>query len=137
MPHVVNNNNPAGESRARTVDLPLLKIRLPASGIVSIVHRVTGVILAILIPFLVYGLQVSLSGAAGFHEISRWTDRIPVRVFLALVILILAQHFFSGIRHLLMDLHVGLSRSAARNSAWATFAATLVVAAVLYLGVFL
>jgi succinate dehydrogenase / fumarate reductase cytochrome b subunit len=135
LPHVVNNNNPAGESRARTVDLPLLKIRLPASGIVSIVHRVTGVILAILIPFLVYGLQVSLSGAAGFDEISRWTDRIPVRVFLAIVILILAQHFFSGIRHLLMDLHIGLGRRAARNGAWATFAATLVVAVVLYLGV--
>lgn len=135
MSHVVNNNKPAGESRARTVDLPLLKIRLPASGIVSIVHRITGVILAILIPFLVYGLQVSLSGAAGFREISTWTDRIPVRVFLAIIILILAQHFFSGIRHLLMDMHIGLSRSAARNSAWATFVATLVVAVVLYLGV--
>jgi succinate dehydrogenase / fumarate reductase cytochrome b subunit len=135
LSRAVNNNNATGNVRARTVDLPLLGIRLPASGVVSIVHRLTGVLLVILIPFLVYGLQVSLSGADGFREISRWADRVPVRIFLGIVILILAQHFFSGIRHLLLDLHVGMTRNASRRTAWASFAATAIVALVLCLGV--
>ena len=135
MPHAVNNKNSAGNIRNRPVDLPLLKLRLPASGIVSIVHRITGVILVILIPLLIYGLQESLSGPDGYREVSSWVNQPSVRVFLGIVILILAQHFFSGIRHLFMDLHFGLTRVTARTSAWATFFATAAIAVILWLGV--
>jgi succinate dehydrogenase / fumarate reductase cytochrome b subunit len=109
------------------VDLPLHKLRLPISGIVSIVHRVTGVALVLLIPVALYLLEQSLRGPAEFERVRQLLASAPSRFGLALVALMLVQHFFSGLRHLLLDLNIGVARSAARRSAWLTLIASAVV----------
>ncbi len=118
MATVKNNNK-------RPVFLNLLRVRLPVAGLVSILHRITGVLLALLLPGLFYLLQLSLESEAGFRRVQELLAPAPARLLLLALIGLLAQHFFSGIRHLLLDLDLGVSRRAGGRSAWLALAASL------------
>ncbi len=110
--------------RGRPVFLNLLQIRLPLGGVVSILHRVTGVLLVLSLPLLLYLLQQALADPAAYASLSA-ALHAPFGKALALVAMtLLAQHFFSGLRHLLLDLDLGAGKLAARRLAWLTFAAT-------------
>ena len=111
----------------RPVFLHLLKIRLPVGGIVSITHRVTGVLLTLILPFALYFLTLSLENEAGFDTATRVLQQPITRVFVLLVFWFFAQHFFSGLRHLVMDLDIAMEKSAARLSAWLVFALSLLM----------
>jgi succinate dehydrogenase / fumarate reductase cytochrome b subunit len=112
------------KNKKRPVFLNLLQIRLPVTGVVSIAHRVTGVLLVLAIPFFLYALQRSLADAQGFETVRGWCA--SGNRFVALVLLwLMAQHFFSGVRHLLLDLDVGIGLDSARASAWGSFAAAV------------
>jgi succinate dehydrogenase / fumarate reductase cytochrome b subunit len=50
---------------------------------------------------------------------------------LLVVVWIAAQHLFAGIRHLLLDVDIGVDLKSARRSAWATLAASLAVTALI------
>ncbi|MCG6872153.1 MAG: succinate dehydrogenase, cytochrome b556 subunit [Gammaproteobacteria bacterium] len=115
----------------RPVYLNLFQIRLPIGGMVSILHRVTGVLLVLALPLAVFLLQRSLESAAGFAQVSAWLSPWPVRVLLLLLALTFLQHLYSGIRHLLLDLDIGVDRSSSRNSAWLTLVATALSAVAL------
>ena len=52
----------------RPVHLNLFKIKLPIAGIMSIIHRATGMFMFVALPYLIYLLDLSLSGPAGFAE---------------------------------------------------------------------
>lgn len=118
--------------KKRPVYLNLFQIRLPVSGVVSILHRVTGVVLAIFLPVSLWVLQRSLRGPDEFATIAHWMSFSWVRVLLLLVIVAFAHHFFAGLRHLLLDVDVGISGRAARRSAWLVLVAT--AAAAVYTG---
>lgn len=108
----------------RPVFLNLFRIRLPIGGIVSILHRVTGVLLALSIPLVLYLLQRSLADAATFAALAAALRSPGAKLLTLLAVSLLAQHFFSGLRHLLLDLDIGTGKAAARRLAWLTFAAT-------------
>jgi succinate dehydrogenase / fumarate reductase cytochrome b subunit len=110
----------------RPVYLNLFKIRLPIGGVVSIFHRVTGVFLVLLLPLATYLLQQSLQSAATFENTVRILGSLPGRALLLIVTWMFVQHLYSGIRHLLMDIDVGIERTTARRSAWLTLAASIV-----------
>jgi succinate dehydrogenase / fumarate reductase cytochrome b subunit len=110
----------------RPVYLNLLKIRLPIGGVISITHRVTGVILVLLLPIAIYLLHISLQSEAAFDKTVRLIGSLAGRIVVLAVVWMFAQHFFSGIRHLLMDIDVGVDREPARRSAWASVAASVV-----------
>lgn len=112
------------QNGSRPVFLNLFQIRLPIGGIVSIFHRVSGVLLTVAIPFGLYLLQQSLADAARFAALTASLRMPGVKLLLLLTLALLAQHFFSGLRHLLLDLDIGTGKAAARRSAWFTFAAT-------------
>jgi succinate dehydrogenase / fumarate reductase cytochrome b subunit len=101
----------------RPVSLPLLKLRLPLAGWVSLLHRLSGIMLFVSLPFALYALEQSLSGANAFDRIQQQLAQPTLRVVLLLLVWALAHHIFAGIRHLLMDMHLGVSLSAARRSA--------------------
>jgi succinate dehydrogenase / fumarate reductase cytochrome b subunit len=115
-------------AKKRPVYLNLFKIHLPIGGVVSIVHRVTGVVLVLILPIGVYMLQSSLNSPAGFERAAGILSSVPGRIALLLAVWLFAQHFFSGLRHLLMDIDVGVEKVAARRSAWLTWAASVVTA---------
>jgi len=110
------------KNKNRPVYLNLFQIRLPVGGVMSILHRITGALLVLLLPFAIYMLQRSLQDPVAFADtVARL--RTPFGRFIVLVsVWIFSQHFFSGIRHLLQDIDIGLEKTAARRSAWLTFA---------------
>lgn len=109
----------------RPVFLHLLKIRLPVSGIVSITHRITGILLTLSLPVALYFLALSLRDEAGFEMATKTLQQPLAKVFLLLSFWFFIQHFFSGLRHLLMDIDIAMSKPAARASAWLVFALSL------------
>jgi succinate dehydrogenase / fumarate reductase cytochrome b subunit len=109
----------------RPVFLHLLKIRLPVGGIVSITHRITGVLLTLSLPIALYFLALSLKDEAGFEMATKTLQQPTVKILLLLGFWFFTQHFFSGLRHLLMDIDTAMSKTAARASAWLVFVLSL------------
>lgn len=112
------------QNGSRPIFLNLFRIRLPIGGIVSILHRITGVLLAFSIPFMLYLLQQSLADATIYAALVAAFRSPGAKLLMLLAVALLAQHFFSGLRHLLLDLDIGTGKAAARRLAWLTFAAT-------------
>jgi succinate dehydrogenase / fumarate reductase cytochrome b subunit len=106
----------------RPKHLDLLRIRLPVGGVVSILHRVTGVLLVLALPLVFLFLQKSLQSPEGFAQVVAQLGSVPARVFLLLVAALLAHHFLAGVRHLLLDLDIGISRRGGRVGAWLVLA---------------
>jgi succinate dehydrogenase / fumarate reductase cytochrome b subunit len=102
----------------RTVFFDLLHIQMPVGALTSITHRVTGVLLALGVPFALYVLDLSLRSPDGYAEVLALLDRWFVKSGLILLIWSLAHHLLAGIRHLLSDIDVGSLLPAARRSAW-------------------
>lgn len=113
-----------GKNNTRPVFLNLFQIHLPIGGVVSILHRITGVLLVLALPALLYGLQQSLSGPAEYAAVTAKLSGSWARALLLLLLWVFAQHFFSGIRHLLLDLDIGMEKNSARRLAWLTLAAS-------------
>jgi len=106
----------------RPKNLDLLHIRLPVGGVVSILHRVSGVVLVLALPLAIYLLQKSLQSSEGFAQVVVLLRSLPARVLLLFVTVLLTHHFLAGVRHLLLDLDVGISRSGGRLGAWLVLA---------------
>jgi succinate dehydrogenase / fumarate reductase, cytochrome b subunit len=95
-----------------------LQIQMPVGALSSIVHRVTGVLLAASVPFDVYLLDLSLRSAQTFATVTNWFALPAVKGAALLLIWALAHHALAGIRHLLTDIGIGSTLNAARRSAW-------------------
>lgn len=115
---------------ARPVYLNLLRIHLPLTGWVSILHRVSGVLLFAALPLGVWALSVSLSGEAGFRRMADMAAHPLARLVLLGLVWAFAHHAFAGLRHLALDVHWGVDLKTARlSSLMAMFAAALVTLA--------
>jgi succinate dehydrogenase / fumarate reductase, cytochrome b subunit len=102
----------------RPVFFDLLRIQMPVGALTSITHRVTGVLLALGVPFMIYVLDLSLQSPDSYAQTIALFDKWFVRWGLILLIWSLAHHLLAGIRHLLSDIDVGSLLPAARRSAW-------------------
>lgn len=110
-------------NKNRPVYLNLFAIRLPFTGMVSILHRVTGVLWVLMLPVALALFQRSLENEAGYAQVRAWLSGTPARLVLLLALWLFAQHLFSGVRHLLLDLDIGVSlKSARRSAAWTVVA---------------
>lgn len=125
----INNNNSVDKTLKRPVFLNLLVIRLPVGGIVSILHRVSGVLLVLLTPIGIYLLDRSLSDPVFFNQLQTSMSQGWCQLVLLLVAGLLFQHFFSGLRHLALDIDWGVHRQSARITAWLTFVGTILLLA--------
>jgi succinate dehydrogenase / fumarate reductase cytochrome b subunit len=115
-------------NKHRPVYLNLFAIHLPITGLVSVLHRVTGVLSMLLVPVALVLLQRSLDGESGYAQVRALMSGPAGRLAAVLAIWLFAQHFFSGLRHLLLDLDIGVALSSARRSAGAVFLAGAAVA---------
>lgn len=112
----------------RPVFLELRQIHLPPTGLVSILHRLSGLLLVLSIPVAAGLLGLSLAGRGGFAMAAGILDHWLAKAIMVIFAWSLAHHLFAGLRHLLQDLGVGLQLGAARRSAWiASLAAPLAV----------
>lgn len=108
----------AQAKRRRPVFFNLLQIQMPVGALTSITHRVTGIYLALSIPFGIYVLDLSLQGPQGYAQVIAWFDKFAFRVASIVLVWVLAHHLLAGIRHLLSDIDVGSQLPAARRGAW-------------------
>ena len=102
----------------RPVFLDLTKIRMPVGALTSIGHRISGVVLTIGVPVVVYMLALSLEDEQSFARVSSLLRLVPVRAALVILVWALSHHVLAGVRHLLSDFDIGSPLRAARRSAW-------------------
>ncbi len=107
--------------------LDLMKIRLPLPGFVSILHRASGLLLFLAIPFLLSGLQGSLQSARGFESLTSFFSSPLAKLALLGICWAFFHHFCAGIRFLFLDIDKGVSLSAARASSRMVLAASLLL----------
>jgi len=112
-------------SRPRPKYLNLFQIRLPLPGIVSIMHRMSGALLFLLIPLLLYLLQGSLESPRAYAALKSALAH-PVAKLVAIgVAWAYFHHLCAGVRYLALDLDYGTDLPRARASAWAVLAVSL------------
>ena len=117
-------------------DLP--SYRLPAAGWVSILHRVSGVLMFLLLPFIIWMFDKSVSSEYSF---ARFRAAFNVGIglapgwFIKLVVLALIwaylHHFIAGVRHLWMDATHSVSKEFGRQSALVTLVLSVLLTLVL------
>ena len=109
------------QSTQRPVLLNLLQIRLPLGGVLSIIHRLSGVLLVMAIPVLIYFLQLLNGGEEAYAQAQVFLHTVSGKITFSLIIWLLIQHSMSGIRHLLMDLDFSYNKHIARTTAMLAF----------------
>jgi succinate dehydrogenase / fumarate reductase cytochrome b subunit len=119
----------------RPVYLNLLKIRLPLTGMVSFAHRITGVILFLSLPFVVYILDLSIESEASFQHAQQILNQPLMMLVQILLLWSIAHHFFAGIRFLLIDAEIGVEKSQARFGAWLVLLAETITLVAIICGV--
>ncbi len=107
---------PVPRQRPKYYDLNLL--HLPMPGLVSIFHRITGVVMFLfLIPAVLFVLQGTLGSEAGFNQWKSIFSQPIVKLIVLGFVWSYLHHLFAGIRYLLLDIHVGVELQPARTSA--------------------
>ena len=99
--------------------LNLLHIQMPVGALTSILHRITGVLLALSAPLAVYLLGRSLTDETGFTQVALLFTHWAAKSVMVILVWALAHHVLAGIRHVLMDIEIGSPLRMARRSAWA------------------
>jgi succinate dehydrogenase / fumarate reductase, cytochrome b subunit len=94
-------------NKKRPVNLDIATIKLPIGGVVSIMHRLSGIFLFAGIAVLMWMLDLSLSSEEGFVAAGSFASSLLCKIILWAVLAGLAYHMVAGIRHLVMDFGVG------------------------------
>lgn len=117
--------------------LNLFAIHLPVTGITSFAHRVSGALLFLAIPALIYLFALSIRDANGYMSVIAVLDTVPVKMVATVLAWTITHHILAGIRFLLLDINVGDSLPFARATAWfvntVSLVVTLVIASLIWL----
>jgi succinate dehydrogenase / fumarate reductase, cytochrome b subunit len=103
----------------------LFEIRLPLPGWVSILHRISGLLLFLAVVWLLFMLDRSLASEEGFEAMRRYLAHLPVKLSLLVLIWAYCHHFCAGIRFLFLDLDRGADKVTARLTGIAVLAVSL------------
>lgn len=114
----------------------ILGYRLPMAGIVSILHRVSGVLLFLALPLLLWMFELSLTSELSYERLRGFAGSILVKLVLVALAWAFLHHLVAGIRFLVLDLHVGVDKQASASSARAVLGVSLLLAAVAALKIF-
>lgn len=107
------------------------KYRMPLAARVSILHRVSGALLFLFIPFLLHLLGQSLASERSFDGVKQALATVPARLVILGLSWAYLHHFCAGIRFLWMDVdHNATARQSSRRSAIAVFAVSLALTAI-------
>lgn len=117
----------------------ILQYKLPPPGMVSILHRVSGALLFLTLPLILWLFERSLLSETTYEKLQATASHWLMKLVLLALAWAFIHHLVAGVRFLLLDLDVGVDKPTARSSALAVFAVslplTLLVAAWLF-GVF-
>ena len=108
----------------RPVYLNLFRLHLPITGWVSILHRLSGALLFLLLPLLVWGFALTLSGETGYARAVAWLSTWTAKLLTLALAWAFVHHLLAGLRHLAMDGHWGMQLTSARLSSLVVLLAT-------------
>jgi succinate dehydrogenase / fumarate reductase cytochrome b subunit len=94
-----------------------INYKQPPSALVSILHRISGLGLFLMLPFLLYLFQESLRSEISFEHFKGVVDNGFAKVLLLGLSWAYLHHFTAGIRHLFMDNHMALDKDASQKTA--------------------
>lgn len=114
-------------SRPRPKYLNLIQIRLPVPGLVSVLHRGSGALLFLLLPFLLALFELSLESAQTFTRFKAVFSYWAIKLIVLGLAWAYLHHLCAGIRHLALDLDYGTELGTARASSWAVLAISIVL----------
>jgi succinate dehydrogenase / fumarate reductase, cytochrome b subunit len=118
-------------AKRRPKYLNLFEIKLPLPGWVSILHRVSGAGLFLMLPVLIWLLGLSLGSPERFEDFKAVVGHPLVKLVLLGLTWAYLHHFCMGIRILLLDMHIGIEKAQARASAVAVLIVSLALTAIL------
>jgi len=104
-------------SNRRPVYLNLLEFSFPATAVASLLHRISGAVLFLALPLLIYGLEYSLQGEQGMAALQQLWQLQSVRTIAVVVAWALLHHWLAGWRFLLADVEIGVDIRKARSTA--------------------
>ncbi|MFC0703629.1 succinate dehydrogenase subunit C [Marinobacter persicus] len=111
----------------RPVNLDLGKFHFPLPAITSILHRISGIIVFVGVAFLLYGLELSLTGESGFNRVSELLDSFLAKLITWGILSALLYHLVAGIKHLLMDMGIGEELQSGRAAAKITVVVSVIL----------
>lgn len=114
----------------------LARYRLPLAGYVSILHRISGLLIFALLPLILYLLENSLTSEDTFLYMAGFVQSPLIKLVIAVLVWAYLHHFCAGLRHLTMDVHMGLDKHSAKNSAILVFCISIPLAVLVALKLF-
>lgn len=114
-------------AKPRPKHLNLMQIRLPVPGIISIMHRISGAVLFLLIPLLLWLFQTSLESVASFAEFRSVVAHPLMKLVLLGLLWGYLHHLLAGLRHLFLDLDLGTELATARLTSMIVLATGIVL----------
>ena len=114
--------------RPVSLSLPGLFAAMPVTAVASILHRISGIVLFAGVLYLCYLLDLALAGEAGFARAAAAVATPAGALALWAILVALAYHLLAGVKHLLLDFHVGDTLRAARAGSWITIVLTVAAA---------
>ena len=103
-------------NKERPKHLALHLIKLPPSGIVSILHRISGMLLFIALPLLLLMLQYSLRSIETYTQLMDVLAHPLIKLMLMGLLWAFLHHFCAGLRYLAIDVHYLSNLAQSRNS---------------------
>lgn len=122
-------------NKIRPVNLDLGTLTFPPMAIVSILHRIAGIVLFLLLPVMIYFWGLSLQSVSSFEHLHHLLLNPYNKLILWAFSSAITYHLLAGIRHLFMDMGFGETLVSARRSA--ILILVLAVIAVASLGVWI
>jgi succinate dehydrogenase / fumarate reductase cytochrome b subunit len=107
----------------------LSPLNLPLPGLVSILHRISGAALFLLLLWLLYLLDQSLTSAERFEALRQTMAQPLVKLVLLGLLWAFLHHLCAGVRYLFLDVHKGIDLATARATSVAVLAVSLVLTA--------
>lgn len=104
-------------NKKRPINLDLSTLKFPAMAIASILHRISGLLLFVLLPLMLYLLDCSLKSASSFERVTTLLQRLDIKILVWAFLAALIFHLLAGIRHMIMDLGVGEEVHTGRRTA--------------------
>ncbi|NDH09180.1 MAG: succinate dehydrogenase, cytochrome b556 subunit [Gammaproteobacteria bacterium] len=117
----------------RPINLDLRTLHFPVMAITSIMHRVSGIIIFILLPFMIYFLQLSLGSKESYLHMLELLDKSFYKLIVWGFLSALVYHFMAGVRHMIADYGYGETVGVAKKTA--RLLLTLTVMTTVLLGV--
>lgn len=105
----------------RPVFLNMFLIRFPLTAFASGFHRISGIVLFLIIPFLLERLQLSLFSEISFNHVKTELTSPFFKLVILCGLAALIYHFIAGVRHFLLDVEIGDSISGGRLGARLVF----------------